>query len=123
MNQILHIVLIISATILTLTVQETIHLTEKSSQTIRLKSVLNNNSTKNETKRQIFWSFKRLYSVPSVNDKLIIKTQTELSQIETMISLDTEVQSNLNKKYSIDNDMFDLVINNLKANGKTTFEI
>lgn len=113
MNQILHIVLIISATILTLTVQETIHLTEKSSQTIRLKSVLNNNSTKNETKRQIFWSFKRLYSVPSVNDKLIIKTQTELSQIETMISLDTEVQSNLNKKYSIDNDMFDLVINNL----------
>ena len=108
-----------------------IYLNEKSAQTIRLKSVLSmsrdstSNSTASAQKTQkIFWSFKRIYSIPKFIDinktSTFVKSTYELSQLETMISLDAEVQDNLKEKYSIDDEIesgkqisYDLIIRNL----------
>lgn len=90
-----------------------IYLNEKSSHTIRLKSVLSLNDPVSDNKLQkIFWSFKRIYLSPPLNNK----TLSEISQIELMISLDSEVQDNLKLKYAISDhqpNTFDLIISNL----------
>lgn len=111
-----------------------IYINEKSSKTIRLKSVLSLNSAIASTNsrndavataqlagrknQKIFWSFKRLYAMPNWTNSAISRTQNELSQVELMISLDAEVEDNLKLKYSTSNDsdldnMYDLIINNL----------
>jgi hypothetical protein len=108
-----------------------IYLNEKAASTIRLKSVLsmnnlNGNSEQQSTKRQkIFWSFKRIFSMPKFASSLEqplfeqtnqIKSVHEMSMNELMISLDAEVEENLKEKYSINTNQsndFDLIINNL----------
>ena len=112
----------------------TIYLNEKASKNLRLRSVLNVNindlnsisnkklstqspslaSTPATVKtNKIYWSFKRLYTLPRFNST---NTQNELSLTESMISLDNEVQENLKDKFIISqtkNSEFDLIINNL----------
>ena len=119
-----------------------IYLNEKSTQTIRLKSIFNiqnQNLTTSSKSQKIFWSFKRIYALPNFHESNIydvnnvfVKTTNELSQNELMISLDSEVQDNLKNKYSISegeeeenlgenenanldskNDKFDLIIRNI----------
>jgi hypothetical protein len=113
-----------------------IYLNEKSMQTIRLKSILNlqNQNVTSSKSQKLFWSFKRIYSIPNMyetnlNDvnNLYVKTTSEMSQNEIMISLDGEVQDNLKSKYAISeesdendagdsstkSDKFDLIIYNL----------
>ena len=105
--------------------EKIIYLNEKSSQNIRLKSVrsLFADTLLQQKSQKIFWSFKRIYTMPKfINEiqssnktNLFTKSMSELSQIEHMISLDAEVQDNLKDKYSIDDDTttFDLIIKNL----------
>jgi hypothetical protein len=108
--------------------EKIIYLNEKSSQNIRLKSVRSlfteSKQHQQQKSQKIFWSFKRIYTMPkfineiqsSNNTNLFTKSKSELSQIEHMISLDGEVQDNLREKYSIDDDetsTFDLIIRNL----------
>ena len=107
--------------------EKIIYLTEKSSQTIHLKSVrsileVSGQLTPLKSTQKIFWSFKRIYSMPKfINEiqvtnktNLFVKSKNELSQTELMISLDAEVQDNLKDKYSIDEvSKYDLVIHNL----------
>jgi hypothetical protein len=113
-----------------------IYLSEKSMQTIRLKSILNlhnQNLSSSSRSQKLFWSFKRIYAIPNMyetnmNDvnNLYVKTTSEMSQNELMISLDGEVQDNLKSKYAISevsdesdagdstkSDKFDLIIYNL----------
>ena len=106
--------------------EKIIYLNEKSSQNIRLKSVrslLSEHHQIQQKSQKIFWSFKRMYTMPKfINEiqssnktNLFTKSKSELSQIEHMISLDGEVQDNLKDKYSIDDETstFDLIIQNL----------
>jgi hypothetical protein len=101
-----------------------IYLNEKAAKTIRLKSLLsmnnlNGNNEQQSTKTQkIFWSFKRIYSVPKFASPLEqpvfeqtnqIKSVHEMSMNELMISLDAEVEENLKEKYSINNNQFPTV--------------
>lgn len=112
MNRILLLLFII--TIKSTIQQDIIQLNEKAFKTISLKSVLKKTNQTNESNsmnRQV-WLFKRIYSIPILNNSKI-DTQLEVSPTETMVSLDTEVQSNLNTKYSIDTNTFDLIIHNL----------
>ena len=47
-----------------------VYLSEKSSQTIRLKSILNLNNqnlTTSSKSQKLFWSFKRIYSLPNLH--------------------------------------------------------
>jgi hypothetical protein len=119
-----------------------IYLNEKSSQTIRLKSILNlhgQNLSSSSRSQKLFWSFKRIYAIPNmyetnINDvnNLLVRTTNEMSQNELMISLDAEVQDNLKVKYAVSegsnesngddetaasgnnkSDKFDLIIFNL----------
>jgi hypothetical protein len=104
-----------------------IYLNEKSQQSVRLKSVLNvfsKNLTSTSKSQKLFWSFKRIYSMPNFQGNFLnlnsfyVKTTNELSQNELMISLDSEVLENLQNKYSIgvgekSNQKLDLIINNL----------
>ena len=134
MNKLLYLTILLCACLVITTQQEdssssknVINLLEKASNTLRLKSVLHNNvlatatataaSTNDTTRRpqqQIFWLFKRIYALPSFDGvKSFTSTRIATSQQETMISLDTEVQSNLNTKFSIDTVNFDLLIHNL----------
>lgn len=106
-----------------------IYLKESAQKTIRLKSVLSLknadnvvNSTdvqhRNQKQQKLFWSFKRLYAVPKWTEGET-RTLDDLSPTELMISLDTEVQENLQWKYSISSDepnvdmAFDLIITNI----------
>ena len=120
---------------LTDTAEKVIYINEKSAQTIRLKSVRSILEAMSgfqaapplKTTQKIFWSFKRIYSLPifineiqsgnnnnHTNTNVYIKSKGELSQTELMISLDAEVQDNLKEKYSIDEvSKYDLIIQNL----------
>ena len=132
--------------------KQIIYLNEKSSNTIRLKSVLSlnkenllttSNNNKINAKPKILWQFRRIYSMPnyfnpqgdankqtgnavykvasnSSHTMPVVTSNFELSQLEIMISLGAEVESNLEQKYSIDFDEtssnagnYDLIIKNL----------
>ena len=108
--------------------EKVIYLSEKTSHTIRLKSVrslMPAAASPHTTTQKIFWSFKRIYFTPAfINElqpltnrsHLITKSKSELSQVEQMISLDAEVQDTLSDKYWIDEAAalkYDLVIKNL----------
>lgn len=87
---------------------EIIYLYKRSTETIRLKSVLSifeNEQSKPEgsKRKQIFWIFKRIFSVPtfSSNEPGRVTSSIETSSKEQMISLDMDVESNLKEKYSI----------------------
>ena len=88
-----------------------INLNSNSGTSIRLKSILSLGlveSNSSRTDKKIFWSFKRIYASPD--------SSQEISQLELMISLDSEVQDNLKSKYSVylNNDSkFDLIVSNL----------
>jgi hypothetical protein len=99
-----------------------IYVNERAYKNIRLKSVLTLNKQLSESRlasgsvpiaktQKIFWSFKRIYTIPKFDagpssSSLSVKSTPELSQTELMISLDGEVQTNLREKYSIgENDL------------------
>ena len=102
-----------------------IYLNEHSTQTIRLNSVLSSGEETASKKQPIFWMFKRIYSIPkySVSSASSIESDIEVSQTETMISVDLDVESNLKNKYSMHGAnvtnkhlpelKYDLVIHNL----------
>lgn len=120
-----------------------IHVYETASKTIRLKSVLsllNAVTTTRPTRlrdnavdlaaagrhkqQKIFWSFKRIYAMPNwtgeqtTQTTQATRTLEEVSPVELMISLDAEVQDNLQSKFSTSNDseadsMYDLTVFNL----------
>lgn len=78
---------------------------------VRLKSVLSLKTANSKTQK-IFWSFKRVYNLPTLSGSAVQINQ-EISQNEMMISLDSEVEENLKDKYSIDSEQSDLIIHNL----------
>jgi len=117
-----------------------IYLNKNAGQSIRLKSVLSidltNGSlatadTRENVKtrsslsiKQIFWIFKRIYSIPTFSNQSFgqVSSSIETSQNEQMISLDLEVDSNLRTKYSLSGNvdpaeeaplLYDLIIRNL----------
>ncbi|CAF0739860.1 unnamed protein product [Brachionus calyciflorus] len=91
-----------------------IHIQSESSKSIRLQSILSlgllirNQTVRLEKLQKIFWSFKRVF--------FGLEAEQEVSQLELMISLDSEVQDNLKQKYSIylnEDNKYDLIIANL----------
>ena len=117
-----------------------IYLNKNAGQSIRLKSVLSidltNGSLETADTRenvktrsslsitQIFWIFKRIYSIPPFSNQSFgqVSSSIETSQNEQMISLDLEVDSNLRTKYSLSGNvdpaeeaplLYDLIIRNL----------
>lgn len=116
------------------TPSKVVYLNKNAGETIRLDSVLsydldhqkvdNDLETRTLSRKQIFWIFKRIYSMPTFSNRTTgqVSSSIETSQDEQMISLDLEVESNLRSKYSISGNVdtsevaalhYDLIIRNL----------
>lgn len=111
-----------------------VYLKKNAGDTIRLDSVLSYGldhqkdnkeiETRALARKQIFWIFKRIYSMPTFSNAITgqVSSSIETSQDEQMISLDLEIESNLRSKYSISGNVdssevpdlhYDLIIRNL----------